>query len=179
MIFTDFSTKLHYPAFVCRCAYQRSDGAYTLMKWLAGAAAGILAALTQAPQLIRDAVVVSVVFLLADTLTGFIRACMEGRARSRSLLRGVTAKGVQYTLLFTLFGGAAILAHNVYINLGAFGIIIGVESVSIIENLYAMERLGGVKLPRWARDLVGRVGKYLAVASEMPQLPNERVREKE
>jgi phage-related holin len=174
VIASNIGTKLHYPAVICRCAYYRNDGAYRTMKWLSGTAAGILAILSSAPQLIRDAVIVTVVFILMDTFTGFVRACLEGRARSRSLLRGVTAKAVQYVLLFTLFGGAAILSRNVYMNLGAFGIIIGVESVSIIENLYAMEKVGGVKLPRWARSLVGRVGKYLAVASEMPSLPNEK-----
>lgn len=122
---------------------------------------GVFGVWQTTPLLIRDSVTVAVLFFTLDTFSGFVRACFEGRMRSRSLPTGAVKKGLQYMLLTCLFGGFGLIAHNPMLIMPALGIVIMTEASSIIENVYWMQQ-GGAQMPVGLREMVQRMGRYLA-----------------
>ena len=119
------------------------------------------------PVLIQDSMIAVVVLWTLDTGSGYVLAGMEGRIRSRTLAQGAVKKALQYGLLIGTFGVFAMIAHSPLVAMPAFGVVIMTEASSIIENVYRMEQ-GGAKMPGGLREMVRRLGKYLAVSAEEP-----------
>lgn len=143
-----------------------STGKRKTMQWIAGVMSGIIAMWSSAPAYIQDGILVAVLFMFADTAAGASYAAMQGKLWSRKLFQGFFAKCVQYALLCVFFGGAAFMAHNWIVFNGAIGIIVGRESLSIIETIYLMEKVGGEKFPPWAKAMLERLGNSLAVGQD-------------
>lgn len=140
------------------------QGGKRIVQTLTAAVTGIIAAFGDIPSVLHDTVLVAVLFVLMDTLTGCLVAWIAGEMRSRKILRGLLAKACQYTLLVSLFGGAALLGHSYAILGASFGIVIGIEAVSIIENIYLLETMGGVKFPAWAKKAINALGSRLEIS---------------
>lgn len=136
------------------------------MRWIGGIGTALLSVWSQSPSLIQQCVWGAVILFFADMATGLWRAKLEKRWRSRRLIEGAVTKIVQFSGLFAAFAAVSVVVHNVHLMLGWFSIILSYEFMSIIENVYAMERYG-VRMPPFARDLINRVGKYLALAGEL------------
>ena len=145
-------------------------------KLLAALWGGVFGVWQTTPLLIRDSVTVAVLFFTLDTFSGFVRACFEGRMRSRSLPQGVVKKGLQYLLITGVFGGFGLIAHNPMLIMPALGVVIMTEASSIIENVYWMQQ-GGAKMPVGLREMVQRMGRYLA--TEALEAKPEPEKEKE
>lgn len=141
-----------------------------LAKLFAALWGGVFGVWQTTPLIIRDSVATAVLFFALDTFSGFIRACFEGRMRSRSLSQGALKKAAQYFLLTCLFGGFGLIARNPMLIMPALGIVIMTEASSIIENVYWMQQ-GGAKMPSGLREMVQRMGRYLASEPLEPLKP--------
>lgn len=114
------------------------------------------------PKQMHDLVWVSFWFLLFDTLTGVWAAAMEGKARSGLVIRKLVSKLVQYSIALVLAMGVGALADTWALAMAAFGAVISIETMSLIENMVRLEKTG-VKMGPF-KPILDRVSKYLAVA---------------
>lgn len=130
----------------------------------------LLAAWTATPQNVREGIQVAVFFYVLDTVTGYILAGMEGRARSRTLFQGAIKKALQYSSLVCLFAGLGVIAQNRIVIFVGLGVVIMAEATSILENVYLMQN-GGAKMPVGMDTLIARIGRYLAVSAAPPAVP--------
>ncbi|OGF05218.1 MAG: hypothetical protein A2W00_04530 [Candidatus Eisenbacteria bacterium RBG_16_71_46] len=117
------------------------------------------------PQAVREQTVVVLLFVLLDTITGVWLAAHGGAVQSKKLTTRLVAKLLQYSLLVGVATGAALLAKSWFVISGALMAIIGIESISIIENMALLERAGGVKVVLF-RAFLQSAGRYLAVTKE-------------
>ncbi|HZP80712.1 MAG TPA: phage holin family protein [Chthonomonadaceae bacterium] len=133
---------------------------------IAAAVTAIWAAYRNAvPDEIQNTINVVALFIALDTLTGLWAATICCHVASRRLIEKLVTKCAQYALLLGLAGGAALLAHNWTIVQGGLLAIVGVEALSMLENLARLEKHGGVNLGP-ARPLLQRLSRYLAVTQE-------------
>jgi phage-related holin len=152
--------------------YKARVGAHAMGQWMTALISSAVAFWSATPSLIRDLTTVAVWLIIIDTCGGMFRAALEGRLRSRQVTRGVIVKVGQFCLMFAAFAGFAWLAHNPMILGAPLLIIILHESTSIIETVYALEKLGGIRLPPQLRETISRLGsKYLAIASLFEDKP--------
>lgn len=134
-------------------------------KVIANVWGALLAIWTQTPKNVQDGIQVAVWFFVMDTLTGYVLAAMEGRARSRTLFEGAIKKAMQYSSLVGLFAGIGVIAANRYIIFVGIGLVVMTEATSILENVYKMQS-GGAKMPVGMDTLIARVGRYLAASGQ-------------
>lgn len=135
-------------------------------KWLQGALVGCLGMWGKIPELVRELILICALLATVDTITGMACAWFEGKMRSRKITNGLIIKLLQFTGLVTIFASAAWFANEPRLILIPLLMIAWIESTSIIENIYKMEKFGGVKFPPWARNLIARLAKGLQVAAE-------------
>lgn len=119
------------------------------------------------PDSIEDALNVLALFIILDTLTGVWCAFVCRQAASKTLVSKLVTKCAQYALLLGLSGGAALLAHNLWIVQAGLLSLVAVESLSMLENLARLQKCGGVNMGP-AQPLVDRLSKYLAVIPDAP-----------
>lgn len=143
-----------------------------MSKSVAYAWGSMLALWATTPRIIRDGIIVAVVFYVVDTITGYALAWMEGRVRSKTLFQSAFKKALQYSALIVLFAGISLLVQNPLMAFPGIGIVIMTEVTSILENVYKMQE-GGAKMPIGIDDLLSRIGRYLAVGrtAELMQPP--------
>jgi phage-related holin len=137
------------------------------MDRVGGAASALMLAVVTAmggpaPQQMHDLVWVSFWFVLMDTLTGVWAAALEGRARSGLVIRKLVGKLVQYSIAVVLAMGVGALVDTWGLAMAAFGAVISIETMSLIENMVRLEKTGVNMGP--FKPLLDRVSKYLAVA---------------
>jgi phage-related holin len=141
---------------------------------LARAVAGVAAAIGElhhvTPGHVERLVLVCFILIVVDTVTGAWLAATQAELRSRTLLRKLLAKGLQYATLIALGGGAAVLACQWALVSAALGLIVAIESISLIENLSLLEACGGVNMGP-AKPFLDRVRKHLAVVYEEERKP--------
>lgn len=138
------------------------------MKAGAGGIVALMEFLARVPGSVREICVVVMAFIVVDTLTGILAAGLTGEIASRKMTAKLVAKLVQYTILIAICSGAALLAKNwTFVSAGLMGII-GIEFVSMLENLVKLEKHGGVKLGP-IRPILERVGRYLQPPPEPPK----------
>lgn len=145
-----------------------------------GQAAKITAALTAVyaayrhitPDSIEDALNVLVLFILLDTVTGVWCGFACRQAASRTMINKLVTKSAQYALLLGMAAGAALLAHNPWIVQAGLLSLVGVETLSMLENLSRLQKCGGVNMGP-AQPLLERLSKYLAVTPDAPAKKGE------
>ena len=124
------------------------------------------------PGSIRDSMIVCVLFIGLDTLAGVYLAARCGHIRSRKMREQFVAKLTQYGLIIGLGGGAALISKTNVVLQAAFGAVIAIEVVSIIEKVLLLEKCGGAPLGP-ARPFLRRIEKFFAVV-ESPSNPGEK-----
>lgn len=129
-----------------------------------GAAGIVLAALTlvcgSIPGLVREMALVATLFITLDTATGFVAAAASRNVSSHTMRLRLLFKTAQYALLVGLGAGVAILAHSWLPIAASLSAIVGIETVSMCENLTRLEQSGGVPLGP-VRPLIQRLARYL------------------
>lgn len=116
------------------------------------------------PGAIRDLLLVAVLFIALDTVSGWWLAARRGRASSHRLRGGLVPKLLQYSLIIALATGVAIITHQWAVFGAGIGAVIAVEAASMLENLIQIEQNGGAPLGP-ARPFLQRLARYFAVAS--------------
>lgn len=114
------------------------------------------------PDRIRDLVLVVVLFIVLDTMSGMWLAAKQAKLRSKRMKDSLISKCLQYACLGGLGGGVSILADSWSPFGAAIGAIVGIETLSIIENLTHLEQCGGTPLGP-ARPFLRKIAKYLQV----------------
>lgn len=123
------------------------------------------------PDEVENTVNVVALFIALDTLTGVWAGAVCHEVASRRLIEKLTTKCAQYALLLGLAGGAALLAHNWAIVQGGLLAVVGVEALSMLENLARLEKHGGISLGP-ARPFLRRLSRYLAVTQDEDEKRN-------
>jgi len=129
------------------------------------------------PDSIEDALLVLCLFVFLDTITGVWCAFVCREAASKTMISKLVTKSAQYALLLGLAGGAALLAHNIWIAQGGLLALVGVEALSMLENLTRLQRCGGVNMGP-AQGFLDRVSKYLQV-SQPPAFPKQEEKKRD
>lgn len=123
------------------------------------------------PDHIERLIGVVLIMVIFDTITGAWLAATQATLRSKTMLQKLLAKSLQYGGLFILGGGAAWITSQWALLSVTLGVILSIESVSLIENLSLLESCGGVNMGP-ASPFLKRVRKYLAVTYEWPTEEN-------
>lgn len=116
------------------------------------------------PEMVRQTALVAMLFVSLDTVTGVIAAAANRTVCSRRLRSRLVVKGAQFALLVGLGAGVAILAHSWLPVAAALSAVVGIETISMCENLTRLEQSGGVPLGP-IRPLIQALAHYLEVRS--------------
>lgn len=94
------------------------------------------------PELVKEISYIVLLFLVADQITGMVRAAYSRGLSSKEARTRILPKMAQYFGLICLASGAAIATHSwAWVVAGLFGVC-AMEAVSITENLVALEKQG-------------------------------------
>lgn len=142
------------------------------MIWTGGLLAGLAGVLSSVPEYIWVLFVLGVLETLLDTVTGSICAWCEGTLKSRKVVTAFLVKVIQFGTLYGVFAvpvaiSKVMMGTPIWQLLAVPALmILWVETVSNVENMYRMEKFGGVKFPDWAKSMITRLAKGLQVAAE-------------
>lgn len=122
-------------------------------KWLGAAIGGAAASIWPEPTL-RDAVIVSLALVAADTVLGVYAAWMSGEGIKSAEFRRVLGKLLAYTIvtasLWWGFRGIQLKDLALPAATGAAYLAIVTELISIIENAHR----AGMSVPKWVVSLL-------------------------
>jgi phage-related holin len=137
-----------------------------VVKGIAGTILAMLAvACGSIPAMVTELAIVVTIFVSLDTITGIIKAVADREVSSHTLKMRLVIKAAQYALLLGLAGGVAILAHSWMPVAAAMSALVSIESISMLENLVAMQDCGGVNLGP-IRPLINWLAHYLQAGSK-------------
>lgn len=157
--------------FMPPCLRFRGKERIRMMQSIAGIWAAMLALWSHQSPMLQDAYYAAIGAIMVDTVTGVIKAGAMGRIRSRSLTRGFLAKMMIFASVTAVVLFFSVLTHQANLMLVPAYVVLSMESVSIIENIYFWEKYGGQSLPSPVRAvlnaILSRLGKYLEVSAQM------------
>jgi hypothetical protein len=104
-------------------------------------------------------------FIAMDTFCGLWLAFSCRRAASKLMITKLVSKTVQYATLLTLSAGGGLLAGTWIIFQGGVLALIGIEFLSMLENLSLLEECGGVDMGP-AKPILRRIAHYLAITQK-------------
>lgn len=133
-------------------------------KWLSAAVTTTFAFL---PGRSRDILLVLITLIAVDSITGVWLAARKGALKSRTFSEKLCAKLLQYTLITALGAAASVVTLQPSVFVGAVGVCLWVESLSLVENLALLEKNGGAPLGP-ARPFINKIVSYLAVTAGEP-----------
>lgn len=126
------------------------------------------------PEQVHSITIAAMILGIADLVTGVVLAAARGKLSSREARIKTLSKGAQFFGLVALGAAIAVITRNWLWYAGAWGAIVAIEALSILENLSGLETTGAKLGP--ARPFLRSLGRFFATTgdTDLPQAKEEK-----
>lgn len=130
------------------------------------------------PEQVHAMTIAAMILGVADLVTGVTLAAARGKLSSREARIKTLSKAAQFFGLVALGAAIAVVTRNWLWYAGAWAAVVGIEGLSILENLSGLETTGAKLGP--ARPFLRSLGRFFATTGEtdLPQCKEEKAEEK-